>query len=60
MCRDDNADAVGLPACRPLGEAWLSAPRFVVYLAATGADRDRALALYEWDAQLSAQADWST
>ena len=35
-------------------EVWLSSPRFSVYLAATGADRDRALALYEWNAQLSA------
>lgn len=35
-------------------EAWLSAPRFGVYLAATGADRDRALALYEWNTQLGA------
>ncbi|RBY92453.1 hypothetical protein DQ237_18525 [Blastococcus sp. TF02-8] len=35
-------------------EAWLSAPRFAVYLASTGTDRDRALALYEWNAQLSA------
>ncbi|WP_040336880.1 MULTISPECIES: Abi family protein [Blastococcus] len=35
-------------------EAWLSSPRFSVYLAATGVDRDRALALYEWNAQLSA------
>ena len=35
-------------------EAWLSVPRFAVYLAATGGDRDWALALYEWNAQLSA------
>ena len=35
-------------------EAWLSAPRFAVYLTATGGDRARALALYEWNAQLSA------
>ena len=35
-------------------EDWLSAPRFAVYLAAASADRDRALALYEWNAQLSA------
>lgn len=45
------------PAFPPAGrwvEAWLSGPRFAVYLAATGADRDRALALYEWNAQLSA------
>lgn len=45
------------PAFPPAGrwvEAWLSAPRFAVYLASTGTDRDRALALYEWNAQLSA------
>lgn len=45
------------PAFPPAGrwvEAWLSGARFAVYLAATGADRDRALVLYEWNAQLSA------
>ena len=45
------------PTFPPAGgwvEAWLSSPRFSVYLAATGADRDRALALYEWNARLSA------
>ena len=41
------------PPAGPWVEAWLSGPRFAVYLAATGADRDRALALYEWNAQLS-------
>ena len=48
-----------LPASLPAGpwvEAWLSAPRFAVYLAAASADRDRALALYEWNAQLGAGA----
>ena len=44
----------GLPPAGPWVEAWLSSPRFSVYLAATGVDRDRALALYEWNAQLSA------
>ena len=45
------------PALPPAGrwvEASLSVPRFAVYLAATGGDRDWALALYEWNAQLSA------
>lgn len=45
------------PTSPPAGswvEAWLSAPRFAVYLTATGGDRARALALYEWNAQLSA------
>ncbi|NIH69223.1 hypothetical protein [Modestobacter marinus] len=35
-------------------ETWLSAPRFAVYLAAAESDRSRALALYEWNAQISA------
>ena len=45
------------PAFPPAGrwvEAWLSTPRSAVYLTASSADRDRALALYEWNAQLSA------
>lgn len=45
------------PTSPPAGswvEAWLSAPRFAVYLTATGGDRARALALYEWNAQISA------
>jgi hypothetical protein len=33
---------------------WLSAPRHAVYLAAADGDTRRALALYEWNAQLSA------
>jgi hypothetical protein len=33
---------------------WLSAPRHAVYLAAADGDTERALALYEWNAQLSA------
>ncbi|OBI48096.1 hypothetical protein A5707_18465 [Mycobacterium kyorinense] len=35
-------------------EAWLSRPRFAVYLAAVGVDRRRALELYEWNTALSA------
>ena len=35
-------------------EDWLSTPRFGVYLAATSGDRDRALALYEWNARAAA------
>jgi hypothetical protein len=45
------------PARPPAGdwvEAWLSRPRFSVYLAAADSDRTRALALYEWNAQISA------
>ena len=38
----------------PWVEAWLSAPRFGVYLAAAGGDRERALALYEWNTVISA------
>jgi hypothetical protein len=45
------------PALPPAGrwvEAWLSAPRFAVYLAAASGDRARGLTLYEWNAQFSA------
>lgn len=35
-------------------ETWLSAPRFGRYLTATGGERARALALYEWNAKVSA------
>lgn len=35
-------------------EAWLSAGRFATYLQAAGGSRKRALALYEWNAKLSA------
>ncbi|MFJ6217016.1 hypothetical protein ACIQGZ_27345 [Streptomyces sp. NPDC092296] len=38
----------------PWVESWLSAPRFRSYLTAAGGDRDRALALYEWNSELSA------
>lgn len=37
----------------PWVEAWLSPPRFAVYLAAVGADRRLALGLYEWNAVVS-------
>jgi hypothetical protein len=43
-----------LPPAGRWVEARLSAPRFEVYLAAASGDRARALALYEWNAQLSA------
>lgn len=35
-------------------EEWLSAGRFSTYLQASGGSRERALALYEWNARLSA------
>ncbi|MGH3849102.1 MAG: hypothetical protein ACRDRT_05270, partial [Pseudonocardiaceae bacterium] len=38
----------------PWAEAWLSPPRFGVYLAAAGQDRHLALQLYEWNAIVSA------
>lgn len=34
--------------------AWLTAPRFQKYVTAAGGDRGRALALYDWNAQLAA------
>jgi hypothetical protein len=34
-------------------EAWLSPPRFAVYVAAAGGDRQLALELYEWNAVVS-------
>lgn len=42
------------PTPGPWVEAWLSPPRFGVYLAAAGGDRTKALALYEWNAAVSA------
>lgn len=42
------------PPAGPWVERWLSGPRHAVYLTATAGDQDRALALYEWNAQLSA------
>lgn len=38
----------------PWVEAWLSVARFGVYLTAAGGDRTAALALYEWNAAVSA------
>ena len=38
----------------PWVEAWLSAPRYAVYLAAVGGDRQLGLDLYEWNAVVSA------
>ncbi len=35
-------------------ERWLSPPRFGVYLHAAGGNADKALALYEWNAQVGA------
>ena len=38
----------------PWVEAWLSPPRFGIYLSAGGGDRSLALELYEWNAEMSA------
>jgi hypothetical protein len=38
----------------PWVEQWLSRPRLGTYLRSAGNDQDRALALYEWNAELSA------
>ena len=46
--------APGVPSAGDWVERWLSVPRFSVYLAAADSDRGRALALYEWNTQLSA------
>ena len=35
-------------------EQWLSSERFALYVRKSGGDRTRALALYEWNAKLSA------
>lgn len=35
-------------------EAWLSAPRFAVYLTDAGSDRNLALARYDWNARMAA------
>ncbi len=42
------------PPLGPWIEAWLSVPRFGVYLEAAGGDRQLALVLYEWNALVSA------
>jgi hypothetical protein len=49
-----SGSAPGGPPAGGWVEAWLSAPRFAVYLAVADHDRGRALALYEWNAQISA------
>ncbi len=41
------------PGAGPWVEGWLSPARFGVYLAATGGDRARALALYEWNSTVA-------
>lgn len=38
----------------PWVDDWLSSDRFASYVIKAGGDRDRALALYEWNSQLSA------
>jgi hypothetical protein len=50
---DPNA-AAGAVSAGVWVEDWLSAPRFARYLAEAGGDRDRALALYEWNLRLGA------
>jgi len=42
------------PQPGPWVEAWLSLPRFAVYIEATAGDRQLALVLYEWNAAVSA------
>ncbi len=42
------------PQPGPWVEAWLSLPRFGVYIEATAGDRQLALVLYEWNAAVSA------
>lgn len=42
------------PHAGPWVIRWLSPPRHAVYLTAAGGDAERALALYDWNAQLSA------
>lgn len=42
------------PTPGPWVERWLSAGRFRTFLHATGADRAKALKLYEWNARMSA------
>ncbi len=44
--------AVSTPG--PWVERWLSAPRFNIYLAASGGDRAAALRQYEWNTTISA------
>lgn len=42
------------PPAGPWVWQWLSVPRYRVYLAAADGDAGQALALYEWNSQLSA------
>lgn len=42
------------PPAGPWVQQWLSTPRHAVYLTAADNDADQALALYEWNSQLSA------
>jgi hypothetical protein len=42
------------PPPGPWVERWLSRPRYAVYLAAASGDPARALALYDWNAEISA------
>lgn len=44
----------GPPPAVPWVRAWLGGPRHDVYLAGAGGDEERALAVYEWNAQLGA------
>lgn len=61
-CRAPGAVMVGPSSLPPFQaphdglwvEGWLGQPRFARYLAAAGSDRALALALYEWNAQISA------
>jgi hypothetical protein len=45
---------IAVPEAGPWIETWLSRPRFAVYLSAASQDVGRALALYEWNATVSA------
>lgn len=49
-----SGQPAGPPAAGPWVERWLSVPRHAVYLAAAGGDAERALELYDWNAQVSA------
>lgn len=42
------------PASGPWVERWLSPARLQVYVSAAGGDLERALALYEWNAEICA------
>jgi len=51
---DRRVQPVTAPSPGPWVETWLSTPRFAVYLTASGGDRKKALALYEWNSAISA------